>query len=216
MAQQGLFGMYDPNAILQQRNEQLGKEAYMASQGGGAYAPLLNAAYRLGDVAGAGIGKLFGLEDPVLKKAALADEATKAVQAMDINMSDPKQLYPALIKQLQVRGLSDMALPLVKQYQDALSAESRMKYEEALSKKAADGYEYKQDQWGNVTVLKDGAVVKQVPGMIFGGATPSPSNAPALPGAPTNKPAITAVPDTDPYMFDDKGRIVPNPKYKPK
>ncbi len=212
----GLFGAFDPALIQQQREDQLSKEAYMASQGGGAYAPILNASYRLGNVAGGAIGRLFGMEDPVLKKAALADEATKAVQGLDIDFNDPKQLYPAMIKELQKRGLSDMALPLVKQYQDALSAESRMRYEEALSKKAADGYEYKQDQWGNVTVLKDGQVVKQVPGMIFGGATPSPSNAPPPPGSPTNKPAITAVPDTDPYMFDKNGKIIPNPNYKPK
>lgn len=215
MAQQGLFGMYDPAAILQQRNEQLGKEAYMASQGGGAYAPLLNAAYRLGDVAGAGIGKLFGLEDPVLKKAALADEATKAVQGMDIDMSDPKQLYPALIKQLQVRGLSDMALPLVKQYQEALSAESRMDYERALAKKANEGYEYKQDMLGNVSVFKNGELIRQVPSQLMGtpqGATIINN----LPGAPTGKPGITAVPDTDPYMFDKNGKIIPNPNYKPK
>lgn len=212
MAQQGLFGMYDPAAILQQRNEQLGKEAYMASQGGGAYAPLLNAAYRLGDVAGAGIGKLFGLEDPVLKKAALADEATKAVQGMDIDMSDPKQLYPALIKQLQVRGLSDMALPLVKQYQDALSAESRMDYERALAKKANEGYEYKQDMLGNVSVFKNGELIRQVPSQLMG----TPQGAAVinnLPGAPGGKPGVTAVPNSQPYMFEN-GKIVPNPNYK--
>lgn len=212
MAQQGLFGMYDPAAILQQRNEQLGKEAYMASQGGGAYAPLLNAAYRLGDVAGAGIGKLFGLEDPVLKKAALADEATKAVQGMDIDMSDPKQLYPALIKQLQVRGLSDMALPLVKQYQDALSAESRMDYERALAKKANEGYEYKQDMLGNVSVFKNGELIRQVPSQLMG--TPQGTTIiNNLPGAPGGKPGVTAVPNSQPYMFEN-GKIVPNPNYK--
>lgn len=192
MAQQGLFGMYDPAAILQQRNEQLGKEAYMASQGGGAYAPLLNAAYRLGDVAGAGIGKLFGLEDPVLKKAALADEATKAVQGMDIDMSDPKQLYPALIKQLQVRGLSDMALPLVKQYQDALSAESRMKYEQAMTEKIdKDRYEFKLDPAYGKFALKynqrtgDYEVVPLKAGAAGGAA---PSTTPSAPGSPSGSP----------------------------
>lgn len=32
----GLFGAYDPALIQQQREDQLTKEAYMASQGGGA------------------------------------------------------------------------------------------------------------------------------------------------------------------------------------
>lgn len=208
----GLFGAFDPALIQQQREDQLSKEAYMASQGGGAYAPILNASYRLGNVAGGAIGRLFGMEDPVLKKAALADEATKAVQGLDIDFNDLKQLYPAMIKELQKRGLSDMALPLVKQYQDALSAESRMDYERALAKKANEGYEYKQDMLGNVSVFKNGELIKQVPSQLMG----TPQGAAAinnLPGAPAGKPGVTAVPNSQPYMFEN-GKIVPNPNYK--
>ncbi len=206
----GLFGAYDPALIQQQREDQLTKEAYMASQGGGAYAPILNASYRLGNVAGGAIGRLFGMEDPVLKKAALADEATKAVQGLDINFNDPKQLYPAMIKELQKRGLTDMAMPLVKQYQDALSAESRMDYEKALADKAKEGYEYKQDMLGNITVLKNGQLVRQIPSQLMG--TPQGTNIiNGLPGTTKSSPTPSA---NTPYMFDDKGKIVPNPNYK--
>ena len=103
MAAQGLFGNFDPAAIRQQREEDLTKAAYMASQSGGAYAPMLSAAYRMGDVAGSAIGKLFGMEDPVLKKASLIEDATKAVSQMKIDPSDPKQVLPAMIKELQFR-----------------------------------------------------------------------------------------------------------------
>lgn len=188
----GLFGAFDPALIQQQREDQLSKEAYMASQGGGAYAPILNASYRLGNVAGGAIGRLFGMEDPVLKKAALADEATKAVQGLDIDFNDPKQLYPAMIKELQKRGLSDMALPLVKQYQDALSAESRMKYEQAMTEKIdKDRYEFKLDPAYGKFALKynqrtgDYEVVPLKAGAAGGAA---PSTTPSAPGSPSGSP----------------------------
>lgn len=195
MAQQGLFGMYDPNAILEQRNQQLGKEAYMASQGGGAYAPLLNAAYRMGDVAGAGIGRLFGLQDPVLKKAAEVDAATKAVQSMDIDLKDPSQLYPAMIQELQKRGLADVALPLVKQYQDILGSKADIAYKEAgAARWSDDKYEYKQDYLGRVMVLDKQTgkplgfySAKDFKQAVVPEGTPAPSGSPST-AKPTAKP----------------------------
>jgi hypothetical protein len=174
-------------------------------------APLYAQAQQQGTMIGRGIGGLFGVEDPMMKKAAGIDAATKAVQAMDIDMSDPKQLYPAMIKELQRRGLTDMALPLVKEYQSALSAESRTKYEEALAKKAEEGYEYKQDMLGNVSIFKNGQLVRQVPSPLMGTA----QGAAIVEGLPGGKPGspVVSVPDNQPYIFKD-GKIAPNPNYK--
>lgn len=175
-------------------------------------APLYAQAQQQGTLIGRGIGGLFGVEDPMLKKAASIDAATKAVQAMDIDMSDPKQLYPAMIKELQNRGLTDMALPLVKEYQSALSAQSRTDYESALAKKASEGYEYKQDMLGNVSVFKNGELVRQVPSQLMG----TSQGAAIVNGLPGGKPGspILAIPDTQPYIFDKDGKIAPNPNYK--
>lgn len=123
----GLFGGYDPAAILEARAQQTSKEAIAAGQGGGMYAPMLSAAYRMGDLAGAGIGRLFGMEDPVLAKATKAQEAANEVAAMDINQNDPQAVYGAMVKAFQARGLTDLAMPLMKELQGFKKAEQDLK-----------------------------------------------------------------------------------------
>jgi hypothetical protein len=214
----GLFGM-NPGMFGQMRQQQDEADQVLAGRMAAnpgtmmspSLAPLYAQAQQQGTVIGRGIGGLFGIEDPMLKKAAGVEAATRAVQGMDIDMSDPKQLYPAMIKELQNRGLVDLALPLVKQYQDALSAESRSEYERALTKKAAEGYEYKQDMLGNVSVFKNGELVRQVPSQLMG----TQAGADAINNLPGAKPGspVLAVPDNQPYIFKD-GKIAPNPNYK--
>jgi hypothetical protein len=207
MATQGLFGIYDPAAIRQQREEDLTKAAYMASQAGGAYAPMLSAAYRMGDVAGSAIGKLFGMEDPVLKKASLIEDATKAVSNMKIDQTDPKQMLPALIKELQTRGLSEMALPLVKQYQDILHSEADIEYKKAVAEKATkDKYTYQKDAIGNVMVYDpEGNLVRVDRSPLMGGGVvgggEGGTSVPNAPSASQGGWKMERDPKTGKYVF---------------
>lgn len=214
----GLFGM-NPDMYGQMRQQQDEAAQVLAGRMAAnpgtmmspSLAPLYAQAQQQGTMIGRGVGALFGVEDPMLKRAAAVDAATKAVQSMDIDMSDPTKLYPAMIKELQNRGLTDMALPLVKEYQNALSAKSRSEYEAALAQKASEGYEYKQDMLGNVSVFKNGALVRQVPSQLMG-TSQGAAIVEGLPGAKPGSPVLQ-VPDTQPYIFKD-GKIAPNPNYK--
>lgn len=121
----GLFGSYDPALLMQQRAQLVSQEAAQAGQGGGAYAPLLSAGYRMGDILGGQVGKMFGMEDPVLKKATLAQEAQLEVQNSGIDLNNPSKVYAAMISSLQKRGLTDLAMPLIKEYQTMKGTERK-------------------------------------------------------------------------------------------
>lgn len=211
----GLFGM-TPDSAIQQRQAQDEASQILAGRIAAnagtmmspSLAPLYAQAAQQGQMIGRGVAGLFGVEDPALVRAGQVQAATQAVQNMDIDLNDPKQLYPAMIQELQKRGLMDMALPLVKQYQDALAQESRMKYEKALADKAiGEKFDFKLDPFGRfgISVNTRTGEARTVPitGMpaVPGGAVPGS-------GAPT------AVPNTQRFMWED-GKLVPNPNYKP-
>lgn len=196
----GLFGM-SPGMYRQQQDEANQIVAgRMASNPGTmmspSLAPLYAQAQQQGTLIGRGIGGLFGVEDPMLKKAADVDAATKAVQAMDIDMKDPAQLYPAMIQELQKRGLVDLALPLVKEYQGILGSKAEAAYKMgAANRWEDDNYEYKQDYLGRVMVLdkKSGTPVGFYSAADFKQkVVPEGANAPT--GAPSSSAKPTAKP----------------------
>lgn len=210
----GLFGM-NPDTAIQQRQAQ--DEAMQMAMGrvsanpgtmmSPSLAPLYAAAAQQGQMIGRGVGGLLGVEDPALVRATQVQQATEAVKGMDIDMNDPKQIYPAMIKELQKRGLTDMALPLVKEYQAALAQESRMKYEQAMADKTtAEKYDLKLDPFGRF-----GIVMNQRTGGV---STVPITGMPAVPGTQGGTPAPTAVPSSQQFIFEN-GVVKLNPNYKP-
>ena len=210
----GMFGI-TPELFMQNRQAQdeaeqiaLGK---MAANPGTmmspSLAPLYAQAAQQGQLMGRGVQGLLGIQDPGLQRATQVQQAADAVRGMDIDMNDPKQIYPAMIKELQKRGLTDMALPLVKEYQAALAQESRMKYEQAMADKTtAEKYDLKLDPFGRF-----GIVMNQRTGGV---STVPITGMPAVPGTQGGTPAPTAVPSSQQFIFEN-GVLKVNPNYKP-
>jgi hypothetical protein len=115
--------------------------------------------YNVGQQVGRGLGGLFGGVDPAVARAQGMQDLSRSIAASGVDPSDPAKFFPAMIKEAQARGMTDLVMPLMKQYQDTMDKAATAEYHRAMAKKANEGYEYKQDYLGRVMVLKDGKPV---------------------------------------------------------
>lgn len=77
---------------------------------------------KLGSLIGQGVGNLFGLQDPALKRmSGLEGVLQEAQQELGQDMADPTKLYPTLADKLQQRGFGREAAMVSMQGQDAIN-----------------------------------------------------------------------------------------------
>jgi len=77
---------------------------------------------KLGSLIGQGVGNLFGLQDPALKRmSGLEGVLQEAQQELGQDMADPTKLYPALADKLQQRGFGREAAMVTMQGQQAIN-----------------------------------------------------------------------------------------------
>lgn len=205
----GMFGL-SPDLVQQQLNAQDEAKAMQfakldpfqqASFG------IYQGAQGLGNVAG---GMLGGV-NPVIERAKSVQDLSKSVYASGVDPSDPSKFFPAMIKEAQARGMSDLIMPLMKQYQDTMDKTATAEYHKAMAEKARyDKYETKLDPFGRFAIrtnVQTGETttvpLSAVPAGVVPPTSPT-SNAPAAP---------TAVPDSQMFKWEN-GKLVKNPNYK--
>jgi hypothetical protein len=77
---------------------------------------------KLGSLIGQGVGNLFGLQDPALKRmSGLEGVLQEAQQELGQDMADPTKLYPTLADKLQQRGFGREAAMVTMQGQQAIN-----------------------------------------------------------------------------------------------
>jgi hypothetical protein len=77
---------------------------------------------KLGSLIGQGVGNLFGLQDPALKRmSGLEGVLQEAQQELGQDMADPTKLYPTLADKLQQRGFGREAAMVTMQGQEAIN-----------------------------------------------------------------------------------------------
>lgn len=77
---------------------------------------------KLGSLIGQGVGNLFGLQDPALKRmSGLEGVLQEAQQELGQDMADPTKLYPTLANKLQQRGFGREAAMVSMQGQEAIN-----------------------------------------------------------------------------------------------
>lgn len=199
----GMFGM-SPEMLQQALRTQDKAEALQYAK----LDPFQQANYGIYQGAQAGgrmLGEAMGGVDPRIEQAKQMQDLSRSVYASGADPSDPAKFFPAMIKEAQSRGMTNLVMPLMKQYQDTMDKLATAEYHRAMADKArSDKYETKLDQFGRFalqTDVKTGAT-KIIPiGDAPTGAPTNPSNAPL------------SVPNTQRYMWEG-GKLVPNPNYK--
>jgi len=200
----GIFGM-SPETVQQQLRAQDEAKAM-------AYAklnPMEQAAfgmYNVGQQVGRGVGGLFGGVDPAVARAQGMQDLSRSIAASGVDPSDPSKFFPAMIKEAQARGMSDLVMPLMKQYQDTMDKLATAEYHRAMAEKArTDKYETKLDPFGRFAIKTN----VQTGEMSTVPLSALPSGTPTAPGTP----APTAVPSTQMFIYEN-GKLVKNPNYK--
>lgn len=152
-----IMGMFGLSPELVQQQQRIKDEAAALN-----YAKLdpIQAArmgiYQGGQAIGRGLGGMLGGTDPMLERAKAMQDMSRSIAEAGVDPSDPTKFFPALIKEAQTRGMSDLVMPLMKQYQETMDKMATAEYHRAMAKKANEGYEYKQDYLGRTMVFKDG------------------------------------------------------------
>lgn len=164
--------------------------------------------YNVGQQVGRGLGGLFGGVDPAVARAQGMQDLSRSIAASGVDPSDPAKFFPAMIKEAQARGMSDLVMPLMKQYQDTMDKLATAEYHRAMADKArTDKYETKLDPFGRfaiVTDTKTGAI----------NTVPMSGTSTGVPTATTpGTPAPTAVPSSQMFIWEN-GKLVKNPNYK--
>lgn len=185
----GMFGM-SPELVQRQLQQQDQERALQFAK----LDPMQQATmgiYQGGQGIGRALGGMFGGTDPMLERAKAMQDMSRSISESGVDPSDPSKFFPAMIKEAQARGMSDLVMPLMKQYQDIMSTIATADYQKAMANKANDGYEYKQDYLGRTMVFKDGKPVGFYSAADFKQSV-VPPGAPTpgapTPGAPTAKP----------------------------
>lgn len=109
-----LFGITPRQAELQRREEDLGLgglfaaatlNPYASPNVQNAYLKQQQAQFALGSLGARGLGSLFGLQDPEVKRAADIESILSQTQEeLGENLSNPEVLFPTLVNKLQAAG----------------------------------------------------------------------------------------------------------------
>ena len=125
-----LFGITPRQAELQRREDDLGLggifaaatlNPYAAPSVQNAYLKQQQAQFALGSMGAKGLGSLFGLQDPEVKKAADIESILSQTQEeLGEDLSNPEVLFPALVNKLQAAGYGREATMAAMQGQKAI------------------------------------------------------------------------------------------------
>lgn len=143
----GLFGMGiggDRESILQQIMKERQARNAAATQGLGQFAGLAQAGMESAQGLKDQAGKLFGIEDPRLKKQTQIQDAAEAVRQRGIDTKDPAATYQAFYEELAKRGLYGEATAIIPKLQEAQAAAKKTGLEER--RVAADEARVKQGE----------------------------------------------------------------------
>jgi len=203
----GMFGL-SPDLVQQQLNAQDEAKALAFAK----LSPMEQASfgmYRGGQGIGNVLGGMLGGVDPMVERAKSMQDLSRSIAASGVDPSDPSKFFPAMIKEAQSRGMSDLVMPLMKQYQDTMDKLSTAEYHLAMAQKAKnDKYETKLDPFGRFAIKTNVQTGETTTVPLS--ALPQGVNAPTVaPGTP----APTSVPDTQMFIWKD-GKLTKNPNYK--
>lgn len=107
----GLFGLSPAQIDLQRRKEQEVRAMNQAQLAPAGYGNIVYGASQLGYGLGQGLGELFGVQDPELKKAKTIENILTSTQAeLGEGVSDPTQLYGTIVNKLRNAGLEREAI----------------------------------------------------------------------------------------------------------
>lgn len=202
----GMFGM-SPELVQRQLQQQDQERALQFAK----LDPMQQATmgmYQGGQALGRSLGGMLGGTDPMLERAKAMQDMSKSIYESGVDPSDPSKFFPAMIKEAQSRGMSDLVMPLMKQYQDTMDKMATAEYHRAMADKTRnDKYETKLDQYGRF-ITKTNVRTGDISVVPIGDM---PSGVPVAPSTSTSPAAPTSIPDDQPYHFKD-GKYQKNEK----